>query len=99
VANRIFRERRGPIPQNVPCKVIISDFSNGANPVFNGVEAFFELAPALLFGELGKRLRRGFRGLLNSPSGEPGFIPPDLAPLEQRHRYQGYDDMTLTALL
>ena len=57
VADRILRECRAPIPENVAVEVFLCDLSNRADsliaPVFDGVEPFFQFAPALLLRELG----------------------------------------------
>jgi hypothetical protein len=89
VIQRTLRESRASISEDIALKVVLCDLTDRSDPllpvVLNAVEAFFQFSPPPLFGELGNGLRARFGGLLDSSPGEPEFVPPDLASLEDRH--------------
>jgi hypothetical protein len=55
--------------------------------VVDVIEAFLQLAPALLLGRAGHGLRCGSGRLLDALAGEPELIPPNLSAPDQRHRW------------
>lgn len=103
VTNDVLNERCAAVAQDVAVKVVLRNLANRMNPlllvVFDGVEAFFKLLPALLLGELGDCLRGWFGRLLDPPPGKPEFVRSDFTSLENGHRTplaMRYLDMSFT---
>jgi hypothetical protein len=89
VVHGVLRKRHTAISQDVAFEVFLCDLSNRSDSlfaaVFDAVEALFQLSATLLLRAFGNRLRGSLGGLLDTPSGKPELVPPDLAPLEERH--------------
>src|SRR5262245_5352283 len=89
VSDRVFSECHGFVSQSVFVKVVLRQLRDGSDPVFAAVfetvEALLKIPTPLLFCQLGYRFGSRLCRLSDSPAREIEFVPPDPAPLEQRH--------------